>query len=107
MKKSLLDEHIENVVGRNIPPCPPTIPSQVLRKIHLTDSQSENAPLSFAFFPPLYIAASVALLISVGTALRFSPQSSAPPPQRELALIALDFDVFKSTTFHAHTKRSK
>jgi hypothetical protein len=103
------DEFVENIVrterDRELPRCPTNLEAKVLRRVRL--AAGEEYEISgfdwiFTFLPSKSMAFGVlalALILSISSTMVVAASSANAATAQDRAVTALDFGVFKETSF--------
>jgi hypothetical protein len=105
MKDHILEEFIQSERNRPLPDCPVNLESNVLRRIRLATRDTEEMgsfDWIFGLFPQKGVICGVlalTLFMSIASTMVVATNSAHAAETQSRAVTALDFGVFKETSF--------
>jgi hypothetical protein len=106
MKSFMTDPLIDLVKNRILPSCPNTLEANVLRRIRLA-KVPVSTTVGFFSFGTVFSVSVVAVLLTSSITLGLSTVQNQRANQRQLAMEALDFDVFNEVNLQSAHRSSR
>jgi len=106
MNISMIDLLLDLEKKRPLPSCPKSLEANVLRRIRLA-KQSLPSTMGLFSFKTGFALAMMAIVSTTGITLRFSKAQNRQVTQRQLAIQALDFDVFSEVNLQSARRSSR
>jgi hypothetical protein len=102
----MIDQYLDLEKNRPLPTCPKSLEVNVLRRLRLA-KQTLPSTTDLFNFKTGFAVAMMAIMSTAGITLRFSKIQNRQVTQRQLAIQALDFDVFNEVNLQSARRSSR